>query len=46
MNIPGMGEILAVVKNMPGQFDTLVQRLDRVVELLEETNELLRSKNG
>lgn len=46
MNIPGIKEILAVVNNMPEQFDTLVQRLDRVVELLEETNELLRSKHG
>jgi hypothetical protein len=44
VNIPGIKEILAVVNNMPDQFDALVQRLDRVVELLEETNELLRTE--
>lgn len=43
MKIPGIDDILVVVKKMPEQFDSLVTRLDRVVELLEETNELLRS---
>ena len=42
MKIPGLDEILTVVKNMPNQFDTLVNRLERVIELLEETNGLLR----
>lgn len=46
MNIPGIKEILVVVNNMPAQFEALVQRLDRVVELLEQTNELLRSNHG
>lgn len=46
MNIPGMSEILTTLRQMPIQFDALVTRLDRVVELLEETNELLRSDNG
>ena len=45
MNIPGMKEILGVVGQMPEQFDALVQRLDRVVELLEETNRLLADAN-
>lgn len=52
MNIPGIKEILAVVNNMPEQFDALITRLDRVatsldrvVELLEDNNRLLEDAN-
>ena len=45
MNIPGIGEILSIVRQMPTQFGELINRLDRVITLLEETNEILREQS-
>lgn len=43
LGIPDLRAVIKATEQMPEQFDALVQRLDRVVELLEEQNELLRA---
>lgn len=45
IQIPGLTEIIGVVKNMPEQFEALVSRMDRMIELQKETNLLLREAN-
>lgn len=43
LGLPDLGPVLKATAEMPEQFEALVQRLDRVVGLLEEQNELLRT---
>lgn len=43
LGIPDLSAVINATKDMPEQFEALVERLDRVVELLEEQNELLRT---
>lgn len=43
LGIPDLGAVIKATEQMPEQFDALVQRLDRVVGLLEEQNGLLRA---
>lgn len=45
ISVPGLNDIIAVVKNMPAQFDALVQRMDRMIELQEQANRLLEDAN-
>jgi len=42
LGIPDLGAVIEATSKMPEQFDALVSRLDRVVELLEEQNEILQ----
>ena len=43
LGIPDLGAVIKATEQMPEQFDALVQRLDSVVELLTEQNDLLRT---
>lgn len=43
--LPDLGGVIKATEELPDQFKELVTRLDRVVELLEQTNELLRSQS-
>lgn len=43
LGIPDLGSVIEATSKMPEQFESLVSRLDRVVELLEEQNELMRT---
>lgn len=43
IGIPDLSGVIAATKDMPEQFEALVSRLDAVVGLLEEQNELLRT---
>ena len=44
LGLPDLGAVIKATEEMPAQFQELISRLDRVVELLEEQNDLLRSK--
>lgn len=46
LHLPGLSEVLEATKNMPEQFDTLVDRLDQIVLLLETQNRLLQAQHG
>lgn len=43
LGIPDLGAVIEATSKMPEQFEALVSRLDAVVGLLEEQNELLRT---
>lgn len=43
LGIPDLGAVIEATSKMPEQFEALVTRLDRVVELLEEQNRLLEN---
>lgn len=45
LSIPGLSEVLDATKQMPEQFVELRDRLDSVIELLTETNAILREQN-
>jgi hypothetical protein len=45
LTIPGLSDMLEATKEMPQQFEALIDRLDKVVVLLEEQNDLLK-RNG
>ncbi len=43
LGLPDLSGVIAATSNMPEQFEQLISRLDSVVTLLEEQNELLRT---
>lgn len=43
LGIPDLGAVIKATEDMPQQFEALVQRLDRVVGLLEEQNRILEA---
>ena len=43
LGIPDLGAVIKATEQMPEQFDALVVRLDSVVDLLTEQNDLLRT---
>lgn len=45
LGIPDLGPVLKATAEMPEQFEALISRLDRVVELLEEQNDIQRGWN-
>lgn len=45
LGIPDLGAVIKATEQMPEQFDALVSRLDSVIKLLEEQNEILRGQN-
>lgn len=46
LTIPGLTEVLDATKNMPEQFVELRDRLDTVIDLLTETNDILRDQRN
>jgi len=45
MGLPDLGGIIEVTKDIPEQFNALCERLDRVVDLLTEQNDILREQH-
>lgn len=43
LGIPDLSAVINATKDMPEQFEALVDRLDSVVGLLNEQNDLLRA---